>query len=287
MKYAFIQQHKSRFSISALLRVLGVSRSGYYSWLKRSPSLRAQQQAERDQVVRQCFDEQKQRYGAPRLSVELHAQGHRWNVKTVAKSLKRQQLRAVAGSKFTPRTTDSSHTLPVYDNLLEQDFSAAKPNQKWVQDITYLATDEGWVYLAVVIDLYSRLVVGWAMSPRIDTSLVCQALQSALARRGNPRGVIVHSDRGSQYCAHRYRALLKQYSLVGSMSQKGCCYDNACAESFFHSLKVELIHRDRFKTRPLIRQAVFRYIEVDYNRTRRHSACGYLSPEHYERRHAA
>ena len=178
--------------------------------------------------------------------------------------------------------------MPVYDNLLEQDFSAAKPNQKWVQDITYLATDEGWVYLAVVIDLYSRLVVGWAMSP---THRYVAGVSGATERSGasweTQGGVIVHSDRGSQYCAHRYRALLKQYSLVGSMSQKGCCYDNACAESFFHSLKVELIHRDRFKTRPLIRQAVFRYIEVDYNRTRRHSACGYLSPEHYERRHAA
>ena len=201
---------------------------------RREIRRRAAQRNERDAIIRRCFLEQKSRYGAPRLAVELREQGYHWNVKTIANSLKRQQLRAIAGKKFRPRTTDSDHQLPVYENVLKQDFSATAPNQKWVQDITYIRTTEGWLYLAVVIDLYSRLVVGWAMSRRMHSSLVCDALYGALARRGHPEGVTVHSDRGSQYCSKNYRQLLKKYHLVGSMSAKGCCYDNACAESFFH-----------------------------------------------------
>lgn len=276
-----------QFSLAALTRALGVSRSGYYHWANRAPSERSKQQAKCDKLVREQFEQYDQCYGAPRLAVELQSINHHYNVKTIACSLRRQGLRAVAAQKFNPKTTDSKHRLPVYENILNQDFQADVPDQKWVQDITYTRTDEGWLYLAVVIDLYSRLVIGWAMSPRIDAGLVCEALDNALVRRGRPKGVIVHSDRGSQYCSQAYRSIIERYQLIGSMSAKGYCYDNACVESFFHSLKVEKLHRYRFATRQQMRQAVFHYIEVFYNRKRRHSACNYLSPEQFENRHAA
>lgn len=228
----------------------------------------------------------KQRYGAPRLTQELREAGYGWNRKTVAVSLQRQGLRAKAARKFKA-TTHSQHNLPVAPNLLQQDFSALQPDQKYVGDITYLWTEEGWLYLAVVIDLYSRRVVGWGMSERMTASLVCSALKMALWRRKMPRGVLVHSDRGSQYCSRDYQSVIRDNGLIGSMSAKGCCYDNACAESFFHSLKVEAIHGERFKTREDMRAAVFEYIEIDYNRHRRHSANGGLSPIQFEERNLA
>lgn len=200
--------------------------------------------------------------------------------------MRRQNLVPKAARKFKV-TTNSDHKLPVAPNLLEQDFSASAPNQKWVQDITYLMTGEGWLYLAVVIDLYSRAVVGWSMSSRMTANLVCDALRMALFRRGMPEGVIVHSDRGSQYCSHAYRDLAAAHDLQLSMSRKGNCWDNACAESFFHSLKVEAVQYEPIMDRETMRQAVFEYIEVDYNRTRRHSALGYISPENYELKNAA
>ena len=200
--------------------------------------------------------------------------------------MRRQGLRAKAAKKFKA-TTNSKHNLPVAPNLLNQDFTATAPNQKYVGDITYLWTDEGWLYLAIVIDLYSRLVVGWAMSKRMTAQLACDALQMALWRRRMPTGVIVHSDRGSQYCSGAYQALIRKHGLLCSMSAKGNCYDNACAESFFHSLKVEAIHGERFATREEMRKTVFEYIEVDYNRNRRHSANGFISPEAFEAKNVA
>ena len=171
--------------------------------------------------------------------------------------------------------------------MLGRDFSASAPNQKWVGDITYLYTREGWLYLAVVIDLYSRAVVGWSMNSRMTADLVCDALTMALFRRGRPKNVIVHSDRGSQYCSYAYRGLIEKHHLTLSMSRKGNCWDNACAESFFHSLKVEAIYGEPVMERETMRQTVFEYIEIDYNRTRRHSANGYLSPEDYESKYIA
>ena len=200
--------------------------------------------------------------------------------------MQRQGLQAKGAAKFKA-TTSSKHQLPVAPNLLQQDFTAEQPNQKWVSDITYLWTAEGWLYLAIVLDLYSRKVVGWAMSERMTTALVCDALQMALWRRKIPVGVIVHSDRGSQYCARAYQDLLTSHQLHCSMSAKGNCYDNACAESFFHSLKVEAIYGEPFSTRQAMRECVFEYIEVDYNRVRRHSANGYLSPETFEAQQVA
>ncbi|ELY2103214.1 TPA: IS3 family transposase, partial [Klebsiella pneumoniae] len=279
MKYVFIEKHRAEFSVKAICRVLRVARSGWYAWRLRRQQITPRQQFRLvcDTAVRQAFTEAKQRYGAPRLADELPE----YNVKTIAASLRRQGLRAKAARKFSP-VRYREHGLPVSENLLKQDFYASGPNQKWAGDITYLRTDEGWLYLAVVIDLWSRAVIGWSMSSRMTAQLACDALQMALWRRKRPENVIVHTDRGGQYCSADYLALLKRHNLHGSMSAKGCCYDNACAESFFHSLKVECIHGERLISREIMRMTVFNYIECDYNRWRRHSACGGLSPEQFE-----
>ena len=200
--------------------------------------------------------------------------------------MRQNALRAKAARTFAA-ATHSDHNLPVAPNLLNQDFSAQRPNQKSVSDITYIATDEGWLYLAVVLDLYTRKVVGWAMSERMTAKLTCDALRMALWRCKQPRGVILHSDRGSQYCAHDYRRLLKAHNLIASMSKKGDCYDNAAMESWNHSLKVEAIHGERFATRQEAKKQVFEYIEIYYNRKRPHSGLGFLSPEAFEQRHVA
>ncbi|MBN6463786.1 IS3 family transposase [Escherichia coli] len=288
MKYVFIEKHQAEFSIKAMCRVLRVARSGWYTWYQRRTRISTRQQFRQhcDSVVLAAFTRLKQRYGAPRLTDELRAQGYPFNVKTVAASLRRQGLRAKASRKFSP-VSYRAHGLPVSENLLEQDFYASGPNQKWAGDITYLRTDEGWLYLAVVIDLWSRAVIGWSMSPRMTAQLACDALQMALWRRKRPRNVIVHTDRGGQYCSADYQAQLKRHNLRGSMSAKGCCYDNACVESFFHSLKVECIHGEHFISREIMRATVFNYIECDYNRWRRHSWCGGLSPEQFENKNLA
>lgn len=276
-----MQAHEAGFKIRLMCRVLEVSASGYYAWRKRTPSKQAQAREVLDARVRAEFEVRKGRAGAPRLARHLK-RGRR----QVAQSLLRQGLRAKAARKFKA-TTNSKHTLPVADNLLQQNFTAAKPNQVWVGDITYIHTDEGWLYLAVVMDLWSRKVVGWSMSERMTATLVCAALQMALFRRKRPRGVIMHTDRGSQYCSREHRAVLKAHGLVASMSAKGNCYDNAAMESWNHSLKVEAIHGERFTTREQAKAHVFEYIEVDYNRNRLHSTLDYLSPDEFELSKAA
>jgi len=253
---------------------------------RHNPGPRRLARQQRDTAVKQAFTQSKQRDGARRIQAELADQNHLCNIKTVSNSMKRQGLTPKAAKRFKV-TTDSNHTLPIAPNLLKRDFSATAPNQKWVGDITYLYTSEGWLYLAVIIDLYSRAVIGWSMSSRMTASLVCDALSMALFRRGFPKGVMTHSDRGSQYCSGDYQKLIKQHKLKQSMSRKGNCWDNACAESFFHSLKVEAIHDEPVMTREQMRMTVFEYIEVDYNRQRRHSALGYVSPEHFERKSVA
>jgi putative transposase len=287
-KYVFIEAHRPWFSITAMCQVLAVSRSAFYAWRERERGgcTRQASNATLDTLVARAFDARKGRSGSPGLTLDLADDGHRYNRKTIAKSLQRQSLRAKAAKKFKV-TTDSEHKHPAAPNLLNQDFTATAANQKWCGDITYLWTEQGWHYLAVVIDVYSRKVVGWSMSSRMQASLVCDALTMALWRRGFPKGVIVHSDRGSQYCASAYQQLLKKHQLICSMSGKGCCYDNACAESFFHTFKVERIHGENFTTRSLIRRAVFEYIEVDYNRTRRHSTLGMISPDQFEAKQVA
>jgi putative transposase len=288
VKYVFIDRHRGEFKVTTMSRVLQVSRSGFYGWCNRQGQISARQQrrASLDEAVKAAFVAGKGRSGSPRLTLDLADAGTPFDRKTVAKSLRRQGLRAKAAKKFKV-TTNSKHDLPVAPNLLQQDFTATAPNQKWVGDITYLWTDEGWLYLATVIDLYSRCVVGWAMSARMTAELACDALKMALWRRHKPVGVIVHSDRGSQYCSAAYQTLISKHKLLCSMSGTGNCYDNACAESFFHTLKVEAIHGEHFPTRDDMKLAVFEYIEVDYNRNRRHSANGYISPMAFEAKRVA
>jgi putative transposase len=282
-KYEIVRDYTSSFEIKTLCRVLNVSRGGFYAWRDRHASgcTRQASEAALDGMVLQAFEARKGRSGSPGLTLDLADRGHVYDRKTIAKSLQRQGLRAKAAKKFKV-TTDSNHNRPVAPNLLKQDFKAVQANEKWCSDITYLWTEEGWLYLATVIDLYSRKVVGWSMSERMTAPLVCEALTMALWRRRFPTGMIVHTDRGSQYCSAAYQDLLRRHALLCSMSGKGCCYDNACAESFFHTLKVELVHGERFNKRSHMKQAVFEYIEVDYNRKRRHSANGMISPDAFE-----
>lgn len=281
-----IKRHEGQHTVALMCRVLAVSRSGYYDWRGRGPSPRAQANTRLAADVRRIYAEHKARAGAPRITKQLRDEGQAVGKHRVARVMRSECLRAKAARKYKA-TTNSNHSLPVAPNLLEQDFTATAPNQKWVSDITYLWTDEGWLYLAVVLDLYSRRVVGWAMGERMTASLVCEALTLALWRRKMPTGVIVHSDRGSQYCSADYQRLLLKHRLLCSMSKKGDCYDNAAMESWNHSLKVEAIHGERFVTREAAKAQVFEYIEVYYNRKRLHSTLGHLSPEVFEARQAA
>ncbi|MCX8834550.1 IS3-like element ISVpa2 family transposase [Vibrio parahaemolyticus] len=286
--YEFMLEHLLCFNVVRMAKVFGVSRSGFYYWIKHRHKA-IQREANRQELdikVKEAFDSSKGRDGARRIQKELAENGNSHNVKTIAASMKRQDLTPKAARKFKC-TTDSKHKMPVAPNLLAQDFNAAAPNQKWAGDITYIATSEGWLYLAVIIDLYSRQVVGWSMDTKMTATLVCDALSMALFRRGFPEQVIVHSDRGSQYCSKDYRDLMTAYNLKQSMSRKGNCWDNACVESFFHSMKVEAIQYEPIMTRDKTRQAIFEYIEVDYNRARRHSALGYLSPVNFEQQNVA
>ncbi|MFS1944178.1 IS3 family transposase [Vibrio lentus] len=286
--YEFMLEHLLSFSISRMAKVFRVSRSGFYYWVENRHKA-IQRETERQKLdikVKEAFDVSKERDGSRRIQKELAESGDNHNVKTIAASMKRQDLVAKAARKFKC-ATDSKHKMPVAPNLLAQDFNATAPNQKWAGDITYVATSEGWLYLAVIIDLYSRQVIGWSMNTRMTASLVCDALSMALFRRGFPEQVITHSDRGSQYCSKDYRDLISNYNLRQSMSRKGNSWDNACVESFFHSMKVEAIQYEPIMTREQMRQTIFEYIEVDYNRTRRHSALGYLSPMNFEKQNVA
>ena len=280
-----IRRHESEHAVALMCRVMEVSRSGYYHWRERTPSPRTQARERLDAKVKAAFAAEQGRAGSPRITRRLRDDGVHAGRHQIAQSLKRQGLRAKAARKFKA-TTNSNHTLPFAPNLLNQDFTATQPNQKWVSDLTYIGTDEGWLYLAVVLDLYSRHVVGWSMSERMTSQLVCDALTMAMFKRHRPKGVIVHSDRGSQYCSHEYQRLIKRHELICSMSKKGDCYDNAAMESWNHSLKVEAIHGERFKTRDEAKQHVFEYIEVYYNRQRLHSTLGYFSPVRFEQMHA-
>lgn len=277
MKYAFIKDHQHQFSVRLCCELMKVSRSGFYDWLKRKPGTRTLSNHALDKTIKKIFAGHKQRAGSPRIAMDLQAQGICCSENRVARRMKALGLRALAKRKYKV-TTDSDHNKPLYDNVLKRDFATTKLDQKWVQDITYIRTQEGWLYLAVVLDLHSRAVIGWAMDQRMKASLVCDALTMALRRRNHPKHVLVHSDRGSQYCSKRYRSLIENHALIGSMSRSGNCWDNAIAESFFHTLKVELVHQQRYLTRLAAKQSLFQYIEGYYNRKRRHSAIDYRCP---------
>lgn len=286
MKYAYIQVNKTNYSVQQLCEVLDVPPSSYYAWCRRPVSQRTQENVHLDVHIQAVFAEHQSRYGSPRITDELQERGVSCSENRVAARMKQLGIQAKGKRKYKA-TTQSNHTLPVAPNLLEQNFHADAPNQKWVSDITYVWTDEGWLYLAVVLDLYSRLVVGYALSARIDRALVIAALRMALFRRHFPRGVIVHSDRGSQYCSADYQALLKEHGLVCSMSKRGDCYDNAAMESWNHSYKVETIHGERFATRWHAEKITTDYIDRYYNVKRRHSTIGLRSPQDYELANAA
>lgn len=260
-----------------MCEVLSVSHSGYYAWLNHKPSNRELENKLLDEKIREIYMKHKQRYGAPRITRVLHADSVSCSHTRVERRMKVMKMKAIAKRKFKV-TTDSAHSKPVFENVLGRNFTTTAINQKWVGDITYLPTDEGWLYLAVIIDVHSRAVIGWSMSKRMKKQLVCDALMMALFKRKFPKGVIIHSDRGSQYCSKKYRNILKNNELIGSMSRKGNCWDNAIAESFFHTLKVELIHVENFETRNAARQSVFQYIEGYYNLIRLHSAIDYRAP---------
>lgn len=284
MRYVFISAHAVEFSISLQCRVLGVTSGGYYAWKKRPNSRRLVEDDRFSPMIRSIFEQHHGNYGVPRVTAELRALGHRINFKRVERLMKEMHLRGKQKCKFRPRTTVTDGEAEFSPNVLEQDFTAEKPNQKWVGDITYLETTTGFEYLATVIDLYSRRIVGYAFSSTLETSIVLQALDMAVRQRQPPPGLIFHSDRGCQYTSQLFRDRLRLTQITQSMSKTGCCYDNAVAESFFHSLKVEWIHGHELRDRESIRSAVFLYIESYYNRVRRHSSLGYLSPMEFERR---
>ena len=283
MKYAFIGLGRAVASVKKQCRWLGISRSGYYDWKRRGcrSNDRTHRQQAIDDAVSLAFEARKQRYGSPRLHTDLNESGFAVSLNTVADSMQRQGLVAKAGRKYKA-TTNSAHSLPIAPNLLGQEFTCSRINEKWCGDITYLWTDEGWLYLAVVLDLYSRRVIGWSMSHRMTKKLVCDAMKMAIKQRAEFSGVIMHTDRGSQYCSKQFQRLLRSHGITPSMSRKGDCYDNACAESFFHTLKIEAIHGERFPTRQLMRETVFEYIEADYNRIRHHTTIGSTSPVNFE-----
>lgn len=264
-----------------MCEILEVSKTGYYEWVQEPIGPREKRLLELDSLIQDIFVEHKERYGSTRIFAELKDRGIACTRATIAKRMSSMELKAKAKRKFKA-TTDSNHGKEVAKNLLNQDFTANTPNQKWVSDITYIPTKEGWLYLCVFIDLYSRSVIGWSMSNRMKAELVVDALTMALFRRKFPSSVIVHSDQGSQYASNKYQALLKANGLICSMSGVGCCYDNAPSESFFHSLKVELVHDENYQTRDIAKSSIVEYIECYYNRKRRHSAINYKIPHFYD-----
>jgi transposase InsO family protein len=259
-----------------------VSVSGYYAWHKRPESTRSQANKQLLEHIKSIHQQSRQTYGSPRVYVDLKKQGVPCSQNRVARLMQVNLIAARRKKKFMV-TTDSKHGLPVAENKLNQQFEATKPNEKWVTDMTYVWTKEGWLYLAVVLDLYSRKVVGWAMDNNMETGLVIRALKMALLNRKPPQGLLHHSDRGSQYASNHYQQLLKDYHITCSMSRKGNCYDNAVMESFFATLKQELIYRQPYQSQQLTKQTIFEYIHVWYNRKRIHSSLGYLCPLEFEK----
>lgn len=271
------------YPVSLMCSALRVSRSGFYAWRRRQPSRRAREDARLAAEIRTVHQQARGIYGSPRVHVELQQRAFQVGRHRVARLMREQGLTARFKRRFR-RTTDSKHNDPIAANRLNRQFDVEGPDRVWATDITYLWTDQGWLYLAVVLDLYSRRVVGWSMAEHLRSELVLGALEMALGQRAPRDGLLHHSDRGCQYASSAYREALSQAGIVCSMSRKGDCWDNAVVESFFGTLKSELVHRRRFATRLAARTAVFEYIEVFYNRQRRHSYLGYLSPAEYEQR---
>ena len=283
MRFQFIATEKAAFPIRLLCRTLQVSRAGFYAWPGRAPSARARADQRLGIEIATIHAETRRRYGSPRVRAELVKRGRRTSRKRVARLMRIRGLAGRRRRRFRV-TTQSRHPFPIAANLLARQFERSAPDQAWLTDITYIPTGEGWLYLAVILDLCSRFVVGWAMNERITDDLTLDALGMALARRRPPAGLLHHSDRGSQYASGEYQRVLAHHGIVCSMSRRGDCWDNAVAESFFATLKVELVHDAAWATRAVARPELFEYLEVFYNGQRRHSALDYLSPREFEQR---
>jgi len=274
-------QRRYEFPVVMMSRVLSVSRAGFYAWLEREPSARSQRREALARHLEQAYHRYKRRYGAPRLTLELNAQGMSCSENHVAKLLRARGLKALNGRRFRHQPA-APCTLPVRRNLLARDFSSKGPNRKWVSDITHIPVGRGWTYLAVVLDLYSRKVVGWAFDTHVREALILEALNMARGHRQVMPGLLLHSDQGVQYRATEYQKTLRDLGIAASMSRKGNCWDNAVMEAFFARLKVELIYPENYTSVEALRAGLFEYIEIFYNRQRRHSALGYDNPAHYE-----
>ena len=281
MKYAFIAAHQHEFPIKRMCEVLCVSESGYYAWRKREPSQRRREDEALGKQIEDAYSKNREVYGSPRIHAELKEQGMHCGRKRVARLMRERGINAKPRRRKM-KTTDSQHNNPVAPNLLNRDFTADVPNTTWVADITGIQTREGWLYLAAIVDIFSRLVVGWAMGKERDEYLVTKAGVMALEQRHPRAGLMHHSDRGSQYTSQGYLALLQGHGIQVSMSRKGDCYDNALMESFFGTLKEECVEHQTYQTRAEARTSVFEYIQVFYNRQRKHSSLGYVSPITYE-----
>ena len=281
MKFGFIQTEKATYPVRVLCRTLVVSASGFYAWCRRGLSKRAQEDAALKVKIRAFHASSGKTYGSPRVHEDLKADGQGVGRKRVARLMQEEGLEGQRKRRFR-LTTDSKHSHPVAANELKRNFTASAPNKVWVTDITYIWTREGWLYLAAILDLFSRRVVGWSMDSHLDRMFALDALGMALKTRHPEAGLIHHSDRGVQYASGEYRSQLRERGIVCSMSRKGDCWDNAVAESFFSTLKAELVHRNDYVSRAQARASVFEYIEVFYNVRRRHSALGYVSPVQHE-----
>ena len=287
MKFAFIRDHQEAFPVEALCDVLDVSRSGYYAWSRRPPSTGDLRRTELVAQIREVHSESRATYGSPRVFEALKDKGVACCENTVAKLMKAEGIRSKSKRRFRVQTTNSRHDHPVAANILNREFYPARANEVWTADITYVPTAEGWLYLAVVLDLFSRRIIGWATADHLRAELVCDALAMALTHR-QPRGELLHhSDRGVQYASGAYQKILDGHGIKPSMSRSGNCYDNAVTESFFSTLKGELTHHESYSSREEARRSLFEYVEVFYNRKRLHSTLGYRSPADYEVRFAS
>jgi transposase InsO family protein len=282
MRFRFVEDHRADYPVRVMCGVLEVSRAGYYAWRGRPESRRAA--ANRDLVadIRRVDRDVRGRYGSPRIHAELKAQGRQVSRGRIERLMHHHGIRAIMARPRRAKTTDSRHDCPIAPNLIDRHFIAAAPNRIWLADITYVETAQGWLYLATVLDLYSRKIVGWAMDDHLRTDLPLAALMMAIAAQRPAAGLIHHSDRGVQYASASYRNVLQSAGFQASMSRKGNCWDNAPMESFFHTLKTELVHHRQYATRAEATRDIFAYIEGFYNRTRRHSAIGYISPVEME-----
>ena len=282
MKYQFIREHANEFPVRFMCEHLGVSASGYYDWRDRPASAQTERRMRLQQQIRMIHAKVKRRYGSPRVHAELRASGEMCSVNTVAKIMKEAGIQGISHRKYRVQTTDSRHGLPVAENHVNQEFTASKSNELWLSDITYIHTSEGFLYLAAILDVHSRMLVGWSMDTRMESRLVVDALAMAIARRNPTDELLAHSDRGSQYASEHYQRWLEKHGITCSMSRAGNCYDNAPMESFWATLKKELVYPEPFATIAEAKAKVFEYIEVFYNRQRRHSALGYCSPTEFE-----